>query len=171
MRVAVVFYDAGMNPISAGQFVVTGDSPGWNGTIASSTFTEVNQSLTVPIGAVTLNVGIVSGGSTATTGLLIVDDLYVARAPTPELLPGNIWPNPSFELGTSLDTSNGVPTGWTRNGSDPLICQVTTNNYVSATHALMVKHNGADNYLGWRPRAPGQRRSRHGAQHSMVRTI
>ena len=81
MRVAVVFLDAGNSAISAGQFVVTGDSPGWQGTIATSTFTETNQSLVVPIGAVTVNVGIVSGGSEATSGLLVVDDLSVARAP------------------------------------------------------------------------------------------
>jgi hypothetical protein len=142
MRVAVVFLDVDNNAISAGQFVVTGDSPGWQGSIATSTFTVTNQSLVVPIGAVTLSVGVVSGGSLATTGLLVVDDLYVARAPVPALLANNIWPNPSFESGTNLDLTNGTPAGWVRNGSDPAICQVTTNNYVSADHALMVNHGG-----------------------------
>ena len=150
MRVAVVFLDVDNHAISAGQFVVTGDSPGWQGSIATSTFTQTNQSLVVPIGAVTLSVGVVSGGSVATTGLLVVDDLYLARAPIPALLASNIWPNPSFESGTSLDLTNGTPTDWVRNGSDPAICQVTTNNYVSADHALMVNHNGnIANYGEW----------------------
>jgi hypothetical protein len=150
MRVAVVFLDVDNHSISAGQFVVTGDSPGWQGSIATSTFTQTNQSLLVPIGAVTLSVGVVSGGSLATTGLLVVDDLYVARAPVPALLASNIWPNPSFESGTNLDLTNGTPAGWVRNGSDPTICQVTTNNYVSSDHALMVNHNGSTpNYGEW----------------------
>jgi len=150
MRVAVVFLDAGNSAISAGQFVVSGDSPGWAGTIASSTFTKTNQSLVVPIGAVTLNVGIVSGGSEATIGYLVVDDLSVARAPTPELLSGNFWPNPSFESGTNLGQTNGVPTGWNSyNSGSSIITQVTTNNYVSASHALAVVDNDPLNYGSW----------------------
>ncbi len=150
MRVAAVFQDVNGQAISAGQFVVSSDSSGWLGTIDTSTFTQTNQSLVVPIGAVTLNVGVVSGGSVGTTGVLVVDDLYVARAPVPELLASNIWPNPSFETGANLDATNGTPTGWVRNGSDTNICQVTTNNYVSAGHALMVNHNGVvPNYGEW----------------------
>ncbi len=150
MRVAVVFLDSDNNAISGGQFVVTDDSPGWQGSIETSTFTETNQSVVVPIGAVTVNVGIVSGGSVATTGLLVVDDLSLARAPVPALLASNLWPNPSFETGTNLDETNGTPTGWVRNGSDPTICQVTTNNYVSAGHALMVDHGDTLlNYGEW----------------------
>ena len=80
----------------------------------------------------------------------MVDDLCVARAPVPELLTSNIWPNASFESGTNLDQTNGTPTGWVRNGSDTTICQVTTSNYVSADHALMVNHNGVvPNYGEW----------------------
>jgi hypothetical protein len=150
MRVAVVFYDAGNNAISAGQFVVTGNSPGWVSTIADSTFTEANQSLVVPIGAVQLQVGVVSGGSTATSGYLVVDDLSVARAPTPELLSGNFWPNPSFESGSNLDQTNGVPTGWNSyNSGSSTITQVATNNYVSASHALAVVDNDPLNYGSW----------------------
>ena len=150
MRVAVVFYDSGMNALSAGQYVVTGDSPGWAGDIASSTFTPTNQSLIMPLGAVTLNVGVVSGGSEVTSGYLVVDNLQVARAPTPSLLPGNFWPNPTFELGTSLDQSNGTPTGWNSyNSGSSVICQVTTNNYVSASHALVLVDNDGANYGSW----------------------
>jgi hypothetical protein len=150
MRVAVVFYDAGNSAISAGQFVVTGNSPGWVSTIADSTFTETNQSLVVPIGAVQLQVGVVSGGSTATSGYLVVDDLSVARAPTPELLSGNFWPNPSFESGSNLDQTNGVPTGWNSyNSGSSTITQVATNNYVSASHALAVVDNDPLNYGSW----------------------
>jgi hypothetical protein len=151
MRVALGFLDANSNYISASQFVVeAGESPGWNGGI-DSTFTETNQTALVPIGTVYINVGVVSGGAPGTAGVLVVDDVYVARAPTPELLPGNFWPNPSFESGTNLDQTNGIPTGWNtyNSGSNSYITQITTNNYVSATHALAVVDNDSSNYGSW----------------------
>jgi hypothetical protein len=150
MRVALGFLDANSNYLSASQFVVgPGDSPGWNGGI-DSTFTETNQTALVPIGTVYVNVGVVSGGPPGTEGVLVVDDLYVARAPTPELLPGNWWPNPSFESGTNLNQTNGVPTGWNfYNSGSPYITQVTTNNYVSTTHALAVVDNSPVDYGSW----------------------
>jgi hypothetical protein len=151
MRVAVVFYDASTNVVkSQSQFVVSGDSPGWNGG-TDSTFTETNQTgIQVPIGAAVLNIGVVSAGPLGNEGVLVVDDIYVARTPTPELLPGNFWPNPSFELGVNLDSTNGVPTGWNSfNSGSSLITQVTTNNYVSATHALAVVDNDTNNYGSW----------------------
>ncbi len=149
MRVALGFLDSNSNYISADQFVVSGDSPGWNGGV-DPTFTETNQSAVVPIGTVYVNVGVVSGGSPGTEGILVVDDLYVARAPAPELLPQNFWPNPSFESGTNLDQTNGNPAGWNiYNSGASLICEVTTNNYVSATHALAVVDNDPVNYGSW----------------------
>ncbi len=150
MRVAVVFQDALGNAISAGQYVVTGDSAGWGGSIATSTFTETNQTIVMPIGAVTLNIGVVSGGSAVTSGFLVVDDLSVARAPVPQVLAGNFWPNPSFESGTNLDQTNGNPTIWNSyNSGTAVICQVTTNNYTSASHALVVVDNDPLNYGSW----------------------
>lgn len=149
MRVTVLFFDAGNNVLAQNHFVVTGDSPGWGGTIASSTFTKQLQSVIVPIGAVDVRVSVVSGGSSVTSGVLLVDDLSLARAPTPVLQAGNIWPNPSFEIGSSLDTPTGTPTGWNRGGSDGTICQVTTNNFVSAGHSLIVNDSDINNYGEW----------------------
>src|SRR5258708_2340051 len=138
MRVSVLFFDNGDNVVAQNHFVVSLDSPGWAGTIASSTFTKQLQTVTVPLGAVKVRVSVVSGGPSVTSGVLVVDDLSLARAPTPIVQAGNFWPNSTFESGTSLDTPSGTPTGWNRGGSDTTICQVTTNNYVSAGHALIV---------------------------------
>jgi hypothetical protein len=149
MRVSVLFFDSGNNVLSQNHFVVNGNSPGWGGTIATSTFTKQLQSVIVPIGAVDVRVSVVSGGSAVTSGVLVVDDLSLARAPTPVLQAGNIWPNPSFEIGSSLDSPTGTPTGWNRGGSDTTICQVTTNNFVSASHALIVSDADTNNYGEW----------------------
>src|SRR5208282_4367684 len=64
--------------------------------------------------------------------------------------PGNFWPNPSFESGSNLDQTNGVPTGWNNyNSGSSIITQVSTNNYVSATHALALFDNDPVNYGSW----------------------
>ena len=150
MRVAVLFFDENTNLVTANQYVVTGDSPGWNGTIASSTFTKVDQTIIVPVGATQMQISLVSGGSEATMGTMVIDDLSVAQQATPELLTGNFWPNPSFELGVNLDQTNGVPTGWNfYNSGSSVICQVSTNNYVSATHALALVDTDPSNYGSW----------------------
>jgi hypothetical protein len=78
--------------------------------------------------------------------LLLTGDL--ARA---DFLPNNFWPNSTFESGVNLDApdGSGTPTGWVRNGSDPTICQVTSNNYVSPTHSIMVNDQDTANYGEW----------------------
>ena len=149
MRLSVLFFDSASNILAQNHFTVSGNSPGWAGGIAASTFTKVNQALVVPAGAVRIRVSVVSGGPSSTTGVLVVDDLSVARAPIPSLLPGNFWPNASFETGSNLDTLTGTPAGWNRGGSLGSICQVTTNNYVSASHALIVSDADAGNYGEW----------------------
>jgi hypothetical protein len=151
MRVAILFFDINTNLVTANQYVVSGDSPGWNGTIASSTFTKVDQTIIVPVGATQMQIALVSGGSEATEGTMVIDDLSVAEQATPELLSGNFWPNPSFELGSNLDVAtNAVPTGWNSyNSSSNIICQVTTNNYVSASHALADIDNDTNSYGSW----------------------
>jgi hypothetical protein len=150
MRVTISFFDVNTNHINDIHAVVNGDSAGWSGTIASSTFTKFNETIIVPAGAALMTVSLVSGGSGATVGTMVIDDLSVALQPTPQLLTGNFWPNPSFELGSNLNQSNGVPTGWNfYNSGSSVICQVATNNYVSAGHALAQIDNDAGNYGSW----------------------
>src|SRR6266404_4617443 len=69
------------------------------------------------------------------TALLIGSSTVAIRA---ALLPNNFWVNPTFELGTGLDQTDGTPTNWNRGGGDPTICTVITNNFVSSSHALAV---------------------------------
>jgi len=82
---------------------------------------------------------------------MIIDDLSVARSAVPNLLTGNFWVNPSFELGSNLDQTSGTVSNWNRGGGDPTICQVITNNSVSATHALAVvdSNTGSSGYGEW----------------------
>jgi hypothetical protein len=148
-RVTFSWFNAGNNDIQDVTFNVTGNSPGWQGAIAGSGFTQVNQFLTVPANAVALQVQVVSAGSGAETGILLIDDLSIAAPPAPPILAGNFWPNPTFEAGLNLNQTNGVPTGWVANGNDTSICQVTTNAYSSPIHALALIDNDTNGYGEW----------------------
>ena len=148
MRLTVLFLDVSNNVINATHFVTSGTtSPGWVSTIADSTFTKRNGSVTVPCGAMTMRCSLVSGGSASITGVLVIDDLSVAVHLSTVVYPAtilacNFFPNPTFEVGANLDNpSNASPAGWSRGGNDPSIDQVTTNNSVSPTHSLALVDN------------------------------
>jgi len=82
MRVTVRFLDGGGNGPD-NHFVVTGDSAGWAGSAAASTFTERNEQLLVNTpGAVTMRIQMVSGGGDSTTGTYLIDDLSVVPEPS-----------------------------------------------------------------------------------------
>lgn len=82
MRVTVRFLDA-LDNGPDNHFVVTGDSAGWAGSAAASTFTVRNEQLVVnQPGAVTMRIQLVSGGGDATTGIYLIDDLSVVPEPS-----------------------------------------------------------------------------------------
>jgi hypothetical protein len=151
MRLSVLFFDASDSVVGQTHYVTSGtNSPGWVSTVANSTFTKRNASLVVPLAAVKLRCSLVSGGSASITGVMVIDDLSVARSPVPNLLAGNFWVNPSFELGSNLDQASGTISNWNRGGNDPTICQLLTNNFASSNHALaVVDTNAGDLYGEW----------------------
>jgi hypothetical protein len=153
MRLSVLFFDGTDAQVGGTTHFVTSDtsSPGWVSTIEDSTFTKRNGSLAVPPGAVKMRCSLVSGGSPTITGVMIIDDLSVARSPVPNLLSGNFWVNPSFELGTNLDQTTGTVSNWNRGGGDPSIDQIITQNFTSSTHALAVvdTNTSASGYGEW----------------------
>ena len=152
MRLTILFFDAADAQVGGStHFVTSGtSSPGWVSTIEDSTFTKRNGSLVVPAGAVKMRCSLVSGGSGTITGVMVIDDLSVARASVANLLYGNFWPNPSFEIGTDLDQTTGTVSNWNRGGNTPTICQVITNNYTSFDHSLaLIDTTAGDLYGEW----------------------
>jgi hypothetical protein len=149
MRLTVLFFNAADSVVGQTHFVTGGTtSAGWVSTIADSTFTKRNGTLTVPVGAVKMRCSLVSGGSGTLTGVMLIDDLSVARAPVANLLFGNFWVNPSFELGSNLDQTDGTVANWNRGGNAGTICQVITNNYASSNHSLAVMDTTAGDFYG-----------------------
>lgn len=149
MRVTVLFFSETDQVVSEKHFTVSGDSSGWQGLLAGSSFTQRNESLVVPDNAAKMRISLVSGGSEATTGLLVVDDLSVSRAAEPQVLSNNFWGNPGFEEGTNLDEVAGSLVGWNRGGSEVGIDQVSNENALSPSHALAVIDDSADGFGEW----------------------
>src|SRR5438876_2483903 len=158
MRLTVQFLDTTNGIVGEIHFVTpstTNASPGWMGTIANSTFTKRNGTATVPAGAVKMRCSLVSGGSAAMTGVMVIDDLSVAVIPVvtvlpPTILAGIFFRNPTFEAGVNLDNpATAAPAGnWIRGGNDPTINLVITNNSVSPTHSLALVDN-SNGYGEW----------------------
>jgi hypothetical protein len=149
MRLSVLFFNSGSSVIGQSDYNASGQSAGWQGAIAGSWFTRRNQQLVVPVNAVRMRVSLVSGGPASATGVMLIDDLSVSPPPPPPLLPGNFWPNPTFEAGVNLNQPDGTPDNWVRTGGNTNLCQVTTNNYTSATHALALVDTDEFGYGEW----------------------
>jgi hypothetical protein len=97
-----------------------------------------------------MRIALTSGGPSATVGIMVIDDLSVSIQP-PTILPGNFFPNPTFENGDQMDNPTAAaPAGiWHRGGSDGSIDRVTTANSVSPTHSLALVDNNDSGYGEW----------------------
>lgn len=152
MRVTVIVFNDANSPVEVKHYVVRGQSAGWGGAPASSSFVRRSDSILLPEGSAKLRVSLVSGGPLETTGIMIVDDFSVNKAapPLPEVLPGNVWPNAGFEEGDNLDDpANATVTNWSRGGNDQTITVLSSANSVSSSHALAVIDDKAEGYGEW----------------------
>jgi hypothetical protein len=155
MRLTVLFFDATSNVLAATDFNVTGQSGGWAGAIAGSTFTLETQQVLIPANSVRMRFALVTGGPELATGVMLIDDLsaavHVVPPVPPTVLAGNFFPNPTFELGVALDNPTlGIPAGgWNRGGSSSSIDQMSTNDSVSPTHSLALVDSDINNYGEW----------------------
>ncbi|MEN9020459.1 MAG: hypothetical protein ABF370_08120 [Verrucomicrobiales bacterium] len=149
MRLTALFFNDTDQVVGERHFTASGNSDGWLGTLAGSSFSQRNESLTISDNAVRMRLSLVSGGSEATTGLMVIDDLSVAVAAEPQVLTNNFWDNPGFEEGTNLDEPIGDVVGWSRGGSDATINQVSKATSLSPSHALAVIDDSTENFGEW----------------------
>lgn len=150
-RVSVLFLGpAGV--LQEQHFAVTGQSAGWSGALAASPWIKRREVLTVPAGAVTLRMALVSAGPVEGLGVMALEDLSVARRIVPNsVLTGGFLLNPRFEEGVQLDNpAIAAPAGgWQRGGSDSGICLIASDAFLSSSHSLCIKDTKADAYGEW----------------------
>ncbi len=155
MRLSVFFFDASSNQLSEADYNVSGQSTGWAGAIAGSSFTVESNQVLVPANAARMRFSLVSGGPELATGVFLLENLSAAVQVIPPIpstvLVGNFFPNPTFEEGANLDNpTQGTPAGgWARGGNNAEIDQMSTNNWTSPTHALALVDNDTNGYGQW----------------------
>jgi hypothetical protein len=151
MRLSILFWDANNGLLGEKHFTATGQSAGWSGDVACSTFTKRNEAIIVPANAARLQISLVSGGPAETTGVMFIDDFSVAKPlPPPSILVRNFWPNPTFEEGDQLDNPGaGSPLGWNRGGSDSRGDIIRHDKATSPTHSLALNDTNANGYSEW----------------------
>ncbi|MES2476372.1 MAG: histidine kinase [Verrucomicrobiota bacterium] len=101
-------------------FSSTRSSPGWQSDILNSPWVKRTEPLFVPEATRRIR-AVMSSGAPDTTGCWVIDDLSLTRSSKREV---NLWQNGDFGTGERVDQIGGVPTGWTRGGSEPAIARV-----------------------------------------------
>jgi uncharacterized protein YbaP (TraB family) len=79
MGLTVSFLGAGGATLSKAAFPVSGNSPGWLGSVVDSRFTPRNEQVLLPGGTMAVRLSFHSG-ERAATGLMLVDDVSISRA-------------------------------------------------------------------------------------------
>jgi signal transduction histidine kinase len=146
MFLAVRFYNANGDQISQRNFPVTGDSAGWNGSLATSPLTHRREMLTVPEQAARVWVVISSAGPPAAVGVYVVANLVVTK----------ISSNAAAVvlLETPLDreadgADNRSPTGWTRDGNHSSMASIVTLGPSPAQKAFAILDDDPGSHAEW----------------------
>lgn len=80
---------------------------------------------------------------------IVIVLFFVSASLQAQLLPGNIWVNPTFEAGVNPGLATGTPDNWNRGGADGAILQWSTANSLSPTHSLGVIKPSAGPFGEW----------------------
>ena len=101
-------------------FSTTRSSTGWVGDMMDSPLLRRTEPLFVPERTRRIRVAM-SSGPPDTTGCWVIDDLALTRSAAPGQ---NLWANGDFGSGERVDQIGGIPSGWTRGGTEPAIARV-----------------------------------------------
>ena len=101
-------------------FSTTRSSPGWQSDVLNSPLLKRAEPLFVPAATRRIRI-LMSSGPPDTTGCWVIDSLSLTKS----AMPGkNLWSNGNFDSGERLDQIGGIPSGWTRGGTEPAIARM-----------------------------------------------
>ncbi|MEO5916258.1 MAG: LamG-like jellyroll fold domain-containing protein [Luteolibacter sp.] len=101
-------------------FSATRSSPGWESDVVDSPWVRRSEPLFIPENTRRIRVTM-SSGTPDTTGCWVIDDIALTRSARPD---ANLWMNGGFDDGERTDQIGGIPSGWTRGGSEPAIARL-----------------------------------------------
>jgi len=148
MYLTIRFYNKPGDCLASKTFVVEKDSSGWNGALATSTFTHRRETLSVPPEASSLWVVISSAGPPSTTGIYVVDHLVVSRLSTNGGKPEILLRSP-FDQPSDGGSENQPPSGWERDGTHPSMAKIVETGQSPKTKAFAIVDEDPFGHAEW----------------------
>ncbi len=135
MWLSVRFLDEHGNRISSASLPRTGQSPGWTGNPNTSRFRLSSEIVVPPPRTRRLQIFLTSGGSPRTTGIWLVKSLRII-VPAAKDRPERVLLQEQIEHGDGLDSPQGAPKNWRRDGTNSKAPQVFTFARQNGSRAL-----------------------------------
>jgi len=149
MFVTIRFYTGSGDLVAEKLFEVHGESPGWNGTLETSTFTHRRETFTAPLGASRASVCFSSAGGPSTVGLYIVDNLILSRLSASNAPPEILLRSPVLQGSSKISSPNQAPPGWERNGIRPSMAKILEIGQEPKTKVLAVIDDDPLSHAEW----------------------
>jgi signal transduction histidine kinase len=112
--------DASGELLARTSFSATRSSGGWQSDLLDSPLLPRTEPLFVP--ELTRKIRVtMSSGTPDTTGCWVIDNLSLTRSNDPGV---QLWANGNFHAGERLDQIGGIPSGWSRRGTEPAIARI-----------------------------------------------
>ncbi|HEV2694157.1 MAG TPA: sensor histidine kinase [Verrucomicrobiae bacterium] len=151
MYFAVRFFNSQGDQINQTTFQVSGESPGWNGSLISSPLTHRRELVVVPPRASRILVVMSSAGPPATLGVYVVANLTVSKInsnSTPAMLM-EFPPNHGLNDATNFNLSD-----WMRDGNVPSMAKIVTVGQSQSQPALGLLDNDPNSHAEWHNSLP-----------------
>lgn len=147
MGLTVRFYNENGDQINEKIFIVGGDSPGWNGSLATSLLTHRRETMVVPPQASRIMIVISSAGAPSAVGIYVVDSLLVSGTGTNG--DSRVLLRSPFDSDPKKYAENYVPDGWMHDGTHPSMARVVEVGKDPTTAAFAVLDNDPFSHAEW----------------------
>lgn len=147
MFVTIRFYNAAGDLVDQKAFEAHGQSAGWNGSLANSTFTHRRETFSAPLDASRLWVIVSSAGGPTTVGIYVIDNLIVSRLSASNGAPEVILRGPFPQ--ESVSSLAQAPAGWERDGTRPSMAKIVEVGARSKAKDLAVIDDDPLSHAEW----------------------
>ena len=148
MFVGIRFTDSAGDLIDQQNFQVSGESPGWNGSLKTSTLAHRREALIVPPRSAHASVVISSAGPPATVGIYAVANLVMEQVSS-NLQPSILMQSPLDQM-LKPNSLVEVPSGWIRDGTHANMARIIQIGQDLPVHAFAIEDNDVLAHAEWR---------------------
>lgn len=140
MNLIVRFYNASGDSVGNATFSANGDSPGWNGSLETSSMTQRDERVVAPPEAASLMVIITSAGPPETIGTYAIANLIISRIAT------NL---PPIVIMESPFNNGQPPVNWKADGIKPSMARIASFGPAPSEKAFAIFDNDNAKHAEW----------------------